>query len=91
LNDEQLAYYFELPDGLPDYYEQKGFAVAHIPTVDHVELSEKQLQEVVAAYERLGKPVLVHCSAGCTRTGRATEFIKNAWRLAAFPRNELSG
>jgi len=35
LDEEQLAYYTEVPGGLLDYYRQAGFVVLHHPVEDH--------------------------------------------------------
>jgi len=77
LNEEQLDYYNTLPNGLIDYYQQQGFHVAHIPAPDLQKppLSDEQLQKALEAYQKLPKPVLVHCSAGIDRTGAAIKHI----------------
>ena len=77
LSDHQLAFYSGLPSGLIRYYRDAGFDVAHIPEDDYKSppLSEEGVRESVAAFERLEKPVLVHCSAGLARTGRAIDAI----------------
>ena len=77
LSDHQLAFYSDLPSGLIQYYRDAGFDVAHIPEDDYKSppLSEKGVRESVAAFERLEKPVLVHCSAGRARTGVAIDAI----------------
>ena len=77
LSDHQLAFYSDLPSGLIQYYRDAGFDVAHITEDDYKRppLSEEGVRESVAAFERLEKPVLVHCSAGLARTGMAIDAI----------------
>jgi protein tyrosine phosphatase (PTP) superfamily phosphohydrolase (DUF442 family) len=77
LGHDQLSLYADSPHGLLKQYEEAGFQVAHVPAEDHVRppLSQAQLAEVWSAYERLPKPVLVHCSAGISRSGAAVEHV----------------
>ena len=77
LSDHQLAFYSNLPSGLIQYYREANLEVAHIPEDDYKSppLSEEGVRESVAAFERLEKPVLVHCSAGLARTGMAVDAI----------------
>lgn len=79
LDEEQLDYYNTLPNGLIDYYQQQGFHVEHIPAPDYQNppLTDEHLQKVWKAYQKLPKPVLIHCSAGKDRTGAAVEYITN--------------
>jgi protein tyrosine phosphatase (PTP) superfamily phosphohydrolase (DUF442 family) len=74
---DQLKWYADLPGGLISYYRATGFTVAHIPALDHQipPLTQEHLEKISEAYETLTKPVLVHCSAGIDRTGRAVEYI----------------
>jgi protein tyrosine phosphatase (PTP) superfamily phosphohydrolase (DUF442 family) len=80
LGDDQLPLYAALPDGLIAYYRAAKFTVAHVPSRDHANppLSREQLDTVRHAYRELPKPVLVHCSAGCSRTGEAVRSIQMA-------------
>jgi protein-tyrosine phosphatase len=78
LAQDQLPLYNRLPADLISYYQNAGFTVMHIPAQDHRQppLTREQLDKVWEAYQTLPKPVLVHCSAGIDRTGRAVEHIK---------------
>ena len=78
LDDEQLAYYDSLPVSLPKYYALHGFEVRHVPVRDRKRppLTPAQMERVVEHYRRLPKPVLVHCSAGCDRTGHVIDYIR---------------
>lgn len=71
LGPDQLSLYNRLPCGLIEYYRQYCFQVEHIPAIDRRSppLSDEQLRQVWKAYQKLPKPVLVHCSAGIDRSG----------------------
>ncbi len=77
LSDDQLPFYSGLPTGLIQYYRDAGFDVAHIPEDDYKTppLSEEGVREAVVSFEKLQKPILVHCSAGMARTGMAIDAI----------------
>jgi protein-tyrosine phosphatase len=79
LAEEHLKLYDAIPGGLVSYYQECGFAVAHLPVPDHQSppLNEEQRRRVFIAYQNLEKPVLVHCSAGIDRTGVAVRHIQS--------------
>lgn len=79
LDDRHLVLYEDaLPGGLLAHYAQSGFAVGHLPIRDHEwpPVTEDELQQAQAWFERLPKPVLVHCSAGQDRTGAVVEHLR---------------
>jgi protein tyrosine phosphatase (PTP) superfamily phosphohydrolase (DUF442 family) len=75
--DQLPLYEHALPGGLIEHYRSAGFDVAHIPTADgqREPFTPEQLEAAWTAYQRLPKPVLVHCSAGFDRTGRVIEYV----------------
>jgi protein tyrosine phosphatase (PTP) superfamily phosphohydrolase (DUF442 family) len=86
LDGDQLPLYEPaLPQGLVAYYREAGFQVAHVPAPDGLAqpFTAEQYERIWRAFVELPKPVLVHCSAGFDRTGRAVNHILRRLRNGA--------
>ena len=78
LDERKLRFYESLKMDLPAYYRSKGLQVVHVnaPNFRQPPLSDEHLIEAISAYQKLRKPVLVHCNAGIARTGMVVRYIK---------------
>ena len=63
------------PEGLLGFYRSCGLAVDSISCTDYQTPSVLQKQQVLDAFRRLPKPVLLHCSAGIDRSSPVAAFL----------------
>jgi rhodanese/phosphatase family protein len=77
LDENHLRFYSRIPGGLISYYRKRGLKVEFVRVRNRRNFSEAQLEKVRIAYRRFANTaVLVHCSAGRGRTGKAVAHIK---------------
>jgi len=89
IDQNSLRFYEQLPAGLLDYYRANGLEVEHIPIrLQRRLFSARQLKAVWQAFQRLPKPVLVHCSAGRNRSRKSASYIKRRVRLSGKVRTK---
>lgn len=90
-NDQLWLYRKAAPEGLIARYEGAGFEVCHIPTADQQThpFSPAEYEHAWESFQRLPKPVLVHCSAGMDRTGRIVRHILE--RMGAGEASDAAG
>ncbi len=63
------------PGGLYGYYESRGLRVMTVPCTDYQRPSKDQMRQVLDAFRRLPKPILLHCSAAIDRAAPIAAYI----------------
>lgn len=90
MHPKELRYYEglqDMPGGLLDLYRSHGLEVRHIEWADPAHARTEEAREALrnrvreikleayAAYRRLARPVLLHCSAGIDRSAPVAAYI----------------
>ncbi len=78
LSERELALYSHMAGGLLAQYERKGVESVSIPIpIDRSPvLTAGDRAQIMDAFLRLPKPLLIHCSAGVVRSGAALRFLE---------------
>ena len=66
--------------GLLGYYESRGLDWRHFCLTDYQRPSDEAMRDILAAYDELEKPVLMHCSAAIDRTTPVAAYIQASRR-----------
>jgi protein tyrosine/serine phosphatase len=84
--DELLDYQANDAD-LLDLYEENDLISRIIPVENHKEypLNDEEMDAVWMLYQKIEKPVLIHCSAGMDRTGAAVNLIMERSKIFQKP------
>ena len=86
LEDAQLDRYYVRgglnlhEHGLLGYYESRGLDWRHLPLTDYQRPGKEAMRDILAAYDNLEKPVLLHCSAATDRTTPVAAYIEASRR-----------
>jgi Tyrosine phosphatase family len=86
----QCERFASIPGGLLGYYRNAGFEAEMIEAEDDrfPPLTGEQLELAWSAFQRLPKPVLIHCGAGVNRTGAAVAYIQDCLGRTQEPPTE---
>lgn len=88
LRRSQLRLHAEIPGGLITSYRARGLTAEHFPirSGQSPALSQQERKRIWKAFKELRPPVLIHCSAGKTRSRAAAAYIKK--KLGAHPETQ---
>lgn len=77
LSEAELRWYEHLPGGLLGSYQSAGLEAFSIPVpLDTPDvLTRNHLEQLDAAFERLPRPLVIHCSAGLIRSRAAVDHL----------------
>ena len=83
--DEMAVYYRHLGQPLLQYYADAGLEAREVAHEDLGVVVTKRvlLDRVIAAFENLPQPVIIHCSAGAERAKQAVNAICQDWKACA--------
>ena len=87
LSEPELQWYEHLPGGLLGIYQSTGLRTFSLPVPLDIPgvLTPNHLEQLEAAFERLPRPLVIHCSAGLIRSGAAVAHLVQKISLITSP------
>lgn len=77
LSEAELRWYGHLPGGLLGSYQSAGLEAFSLPVPMDIPgvLTRNHLEQLDAAFDRLPRPLVIHCSAGLVRSRAAVDHL----------------
>ncbi len=91
LSEPELRWYEHLPGGLVGSYQSAGLETLSLPVPMDIPgvLTRNHLEQLEAAFERLPRPMVIHCSAGLVRSGAAVAHLVQKIPLITSPERPM--
>jgi hypothetical protein len=92
LSEPELRWYEHLPGGLMGSYQLAGLETFSLPVPMDIPgvLTPNHLEQLESAFERLPRPMVIHCSAGLVRSGAAVAHLAQRISITASPESSTN-